>query len=165
MEIYLGLGTNLGERKKNIATAVELLEEYFGIGYTRLASLMETEPWGFSSSDRFLNTVVLFDIPVPEGTDIGKYAHELLKACKEIEKQMGRTGVPEFDSEGRRIYHSRIIDIDILLCGDARIENKELTVPHPHMNERDFVMVPLSEIATDKAKAAFPGIFVAAGRI
>ena len=63
---------------------------------------------------------------------------------------MGRRGVPEYDAEGRRIYRDRPIDIDILLCGDERVDTPELQVPHPLMHERDFVMRPLAEIFRQK---------------
>ena len=71
----------------------------------------------------------------------------ILEICKDIEKRLGRVGEPEYDAEGKRIFKSRPIDIDILLFGDSRIDCPELTVPHKLMYERDFVMVPLREIA------------------
>ena len=70
----------------------------------------------------------------------------ILEICKDIERRLGRTGEPEYDAEGKRIYHSRPIDIDILLLGDNNIDCPELTVPHRFMYERDFVMIPLKEI-------------------
>jgi len=70
----------------------------------------------------------------------------ILETCKDIERRLGRTGEPEYDAEGNRIYVSRPIDIDILLFGDHEIDCPELTVPHKLMYERDFVMIPLKEI-------------------
>ena len=72
---------------------------------------------------------------------------------------MGRTDPPEYDADGRRIYHSRIIDIDILFYGKEVIETEELTIPHPRIAERDFVKKPLKEIAKKSFREAFPEIF------
>ena len=74
----------------------------------------------------------------------------ILEICKDIERRLGRTGEPEYDAEGQRIYRSRPIDIDILLFGEHKIDCPELTVPHKLMYERDFVMVPLKEILSIK---------------
>ena len=70
----------------------------------------------------------------------------ILEICKDIERRLGRTGKPQYNEKGERIYTSRPIDIDILLFGDHNIDCEELTVPHKLMNERDFVMIPLREI-------------------
>ena len=74
----------------------------------------------------------------------------LLKICKRIERAMGRRGAPEYGADGRRIYRDRSIDIDILLYGDLSVETPELTIPHPLMREREFVMRPLAEIFPQK---------------
>lgn len=144
-EVYFSLGSNLGDRRKNILEAVRLMGERFsemeGVECkpVALSSLIETEPWGFESGDKFLNAAVRFDLMVS--------AHDILKTVKSIERQLGReTKSPSYDSEGRRIYSSRPIDIDILLYGDEKIDTPELTVPHPRMHERDFVLTPLREI-------------------
>ena len=129
---YLSLGTNIGNRKRNISDAVALLSSMAGT-VTRLSSLYETEPWGFDSPNRFINACVLLDTPLSP-TD-------LLHATQEIEKQMGRT---EKSVNGQ--YHDRIIDIDILLYDDITVDLPQLHIPHPHMHERDFVMIPLAEI-------------------
>ncbi len=144
--VYLGLGSNLGDRRRNILEAVEKLDGFFGTGHSAMSSLMETEPWGFESEDWFLNAAVRFDADIPCGTDMRVFCHSLLDRCKAIEAEMGRTGSPEYGPDGRRIYRSRTIDIDILTVGDVRISDERLTIPHPLMHERDFVMVPLSEI-------------------
>jgi 2-amino-4-hydroxy-6-hydroxymethyldihydropteridine diphosphokinase len=93
---------------------------------------------------KFLNGAVLYRIP--EGPDPEQQARELLATVKRIEREMGRIDPPEYDGAGNRIYHSRIIDIDILLFGDLQMDTEELTIPHPLMNERDFVLNPLKEI-------------------
>lgn len=140
-EAYLALGSNLGDRKQNIRRAIELLEECVG-AVVRQSSLIETEPWGFESNNSFVNAACLCTTclsPV-----------ELLHATQKIERQMGRMHksgrctLP--DGTVQAVYHDRIIDIDILIYDDVRIDTPELTLPHPHMHERDFVMVPLNEI-------------------
>jgi 2-amino-4-hydroxy-6-hydroxymethyldihydropteridine diphosphokinase len=97
---------------------------------------METEPWGFESENRFLNCVAAFT------TD--KDPVELLDTTEEIERRLGRT---QKSSDG--VYHDRIIDIDILLYGSETISTERLTIPHPLMHKRDFVLEPLTEIAPD----------------
>lgn len=144
--MYLGLGSNLGDRESNVLEAVRRLDKFFGIGYAALSSLIETVPWGFESDDMFVNAAVKYIVEVPRGTDMKEFCHSILDACKDIEAIMGRTGNPEFDKDGKRIYRSRTIDIDILLVGDVRMKDMTLEIPHPLMEERDFVMKPLSEI-------------------
>lgn len=146
VSIYLGLGSNLGDRKRNILEAVVRLDKFFGVGYSALSSLIETEPWGFESEDKFVNAAVRYDVDVPHGTDMKEFSYSVLRTCKSIEKELGRTGSPEYDAEGKRVYRSRTIDIDILAAGDFEINESNLTIPHPRMQERDFVMIPLREI-------------------
>ena len=131
--IYLGLGTNIGNKKENLTRAIEALSLALG-NYTALSTFVETEPWGFDSDNTFLNCVVAFD------TNISPT--ELLDTTEEIERRLGRTT----KSTGR-MYHDRIIDIDILLYGNDTIETPRLTIPHPLMHRRDFVLKPLAEIA------------------
>ena len=145
-DLYLGLGSNLGDRKKNLHEALEMLDRALGSGYTALSSFIETEPWGFESDEMFLNAVVKYRVAISQGTSQTEFAHGILRICKDIEKAMGRTGSPEYDPSGARIYRSRTIDIDILMIGDWRIDEPDLKIPHPGMKERDFVMVPLKEI-------------------
>ena len=102
--------------------------------YTSLSSFIETEPWGFESQNSFLNCVVAFRTTLPP--------MELLGTTEKIERELGRTA----KSNGG-VYHDRIIDIDILLYGNEIINTERLTVPHPLMHERDFVLTPLCEIA------------------
>ena len=106
---------------------------------------------------KFLNGAVLYRIP--EGPDPEQQARELLATVKRIEREMGRIDPPEYDGAGNRIYHSRIIDIDILFLGALRMDTPELTIPHKDIQNRPFVMLPLLEIAKPTLKATFPEIF------
>ena len=146
VEVYLGLGTNLGDRESNLYQALKSLDKALGCHYSALSGFHETEPWGFESDERFLNAAVRYVVSVPRGTSQAAFARYVLDICKSIERSMGRTGLPEYGPDGRRIYHSRVIDIDILLISDWHIDEPDLKIPHPLMSERDFVMVPLSEI-------------------
>ena len=117
-----------------------------GTPYKRVSSLLETDPWGFESLDKFMNAAVMYELDLPKGYNPEAEGLMILEICKDIESRLGRTGKPQYDEEGKRIYASRPIDIDILLFGDERIDCPELTVPHKLMYERDFVMIPLNEI-------------------
>ena len=149
VEVYLGLGTNLGERQRNLWEAIERLDEAFGCRYSAVSDFIETEPWGFYSQNRFLNAAVRYVLSVPAGISESDFSRGILKTCKSIEMAMGRSESPEYDAAGKRVYHSRIIDIDILLIGDWTVDEPDLKIPHPLMSERDFVMRPLSEILSD----------------
>ncbi|MDR1981555.1 MAG: 2-amino-4-hydroxy-6-hydroxymethyldihydropteridine diphosphokinase [Tannerellaceae bacterium] len=129
---YLGLGTNIGDKRKNMATAVELLSGRAGV-ILALSGLYETEPWGFVSENRFLNAALILETPLDP--------FELLDTTQQIEKEMGRTK----KSDSR--YHDRIIDTDLLMYDDLIIETTELILPHPLMHQRHFVLAPLAEIA------------------
>lgn len=129
---YLGLGTNIGNRRKNMITAAALLAERVG-DVLALSGFYETEPWGFESANIFLNAAVKLK------TDLSPL--ELLRATQEIELEMGRT------EKSNGAYHDRIIDIDILLYDHLQMQTPELTLPHPLMQTRKFVMQPLAEIA------------------
>ena len=153
MNLYLSLGSNLGNREGNIRAALERLDEALGVHYAALSGIMETEPWGFESRNRFLNCCVLYALPKKmEGEAV-------LKVCKEIERSLGRRPEAGSDGEGKRIYRDRTIDIDILFLGRERINSETLTVPHPLMRQREFVMVPLREIARPSLRSAFPEHF------
>ena len=131
--IYLGLGTNEGNKEENIRGAIEELSHLLGTP-TAVATIIETEPWGFQSDNSFLNTVVAFKSTLaPE---------EILKATQEIERRLGRTK-KSFDG----CYSDRPIDIDILLYGNRVIESEHLTIPHPLLHKRLFVLQPLAQIA------------------
>ena len=139
--VYLSLGTNQGDRRARIDEALRRLDAAIGRPYEALSSIIETPAWGFEGPD-FLNCVVRYRT--------ARRPETLLKICKRIERAMGRRDVPEYDADGRRIYHDRPIDIDILLYGDERIDTPELQVPHPLMQQRDFIMGPLKEIFEQK---------------
>ena len=146
VDLYLSLGSNQGDRQWNIETALSLLNVELKTPYKAVSSLYETEPWGFESQEKFMNAVVLYELELPEGYNPEAEGLMILEICKDIERRMGRTGEPQYDEKGERIYTDRPIDIDILLFGDNRIDCPELTVPHKLMYERDFVMIPLKEI-------------------
>jgi 2-amino-4-hydroxy-6-hydroxymethyldihydropteridine diphosphokinase len=129
--VYLGLGTNIGDRQSNLARALKLLGERLKI--EKVSSIYETEPVGYVDQPKFLNAVCLVK------TNIGPL--QLLSLVKGIESNMGRdAGFPN---------GPRIIDIDIILYGNMSMIDPELTIPHPRMNERAFVLIPLVEIAPD----------------
>lgn len=131
-DLYLSLGSNLGQRDALLRQAICLLEERVGM-VERQSDFIQTEPWGFTSSNLFLNACVLVRT---EHSPM-----ECLRLTQQIEREMGRT----VKSKGGR-YHDRPIDIDLLMYDDLHIQTAELTLPHPHMHERDFVMIPLRQI-------------------
>jgi len=118
----VGLGANLGDREGTIRRAATLL------GASRLSPIVETEPWGYADQPRFLNAVAELETALTP--------RELLDRLLEIERRLGRV------REGPR-YGPRVIDLDLLLYGDEMIEEPGLTVPHPHLGDRLFVLEPL----------------------
>ena len=124
---YVGLGSNLGDREEAIRSAAE------AIGATRLSTIRETEPWGYEEQPLFLNAVAEVE------TELGP--RELLEELLEVERRLGRER-----ASGPR-YGPRTIDLDLLLYGDETINEPRLTVPHPHLHERRFVLEPLAELA------------------
>ena len=135
-KVFLGLGTNLGDREGNIRQAVRLIGERVG-EVTRQSSLIETEPWGFESEHRFLKAVIL--------CETSQTPRQVLETTQQIERDMGRKKITNRKS-GSRTYSDRPIDIDILLYDDLTVDEPDLKIPHPLMHERDFVMIPLEEI-------------------
>ena len=130
--LYLGLGSNLGDRRTYISQAIRLLQERVG-EVESVSSIMETEPWGFLSDNKFLNAACrVSTVLTPE---------ECLKETKEIERTLGRGQ----KSQGG-VYHDRTIDIDLLMYDDLHICTPSLTLPHPRIMERDFVRIPLQEV-------------------
>lgn len=127
---YLGLGSNIGDKKKYLYDALQLLNRHEGIRITRVSSLYETEPWGYKEQDLFMNLVVEIE------TSLNPF--ELLEVCQLIESDLGR--IREMK------WGPRVIDVDILLYGKENIMTERLIVPHPYMTDRDFVMIPLAEI-------------------
>jgi 2-amino-4-hydroxy-6-hydroxymethyldihydropteridine diphosphokinase len=155
--VYFSLGSNLGNRQLNIEKALSMMDKGFGQHYEALSRIIESKAWGFSG-DKFLNCAVLYRI-FRQDLDAATDCLRIMGECKSIEKAMGRTDSLEVDEKGNRIYHSRIIDIDILFYGNEIIDIPELQVPHPLIKERDFVMMPLNEIAKPALKTAFPTFF------
>jgi 2-amino-4-hydroxy-6-hydroxymethyldihydropteridine pyrophosphokinase len=128
--IFLALGSNLGDREANLAEARRRLEERLGVDLV-CSEVLCTEPVGFSGNE-FLNQAVAFD------SDIEPM--ELLGICQQIEREMGRERhEAQYDSEGRRIYHNRLIDIDILTYNELRTNSRRLTLPHPQCYDRPYV--------------------------
>ncbi len=130
--VYIGIGSNLGEREENCRRAIALLIKE-GMKVTRLSSMIETEPWGVSNQPEFINVAIKAETVLNP--------HELLSLLKKVESEMGR--VP-----GIR-WGPRIIDLDILLYDDLAMKTYEIEIPHPGISERDFVLKPLAEIAPD----------------
>ena len=134
--VYLSLGTNLGDKEQNLLSAITEIDRRIG-SVRAQSAFLSSEPWGFESEHTFLNAAVCVE------TELSPNA--LLRATQQIERDMGRT---QKSVDGK--YHDRIIDIDILLYDDLHINTKKLTIPHPRMYERDFVLIPLREILPQK---------------
>ncbi len=131
--VYIGLGTNTGNKQQNLTRAIEELSLALDVPISS-SSFLENEAWGFETENKFLNCVITFETDIPP--------LQLLDTTEAIERLLGRTQ----KSNGKH-YSDRIIDIDILFYGDEIIECKRLTVPHPLLHIRDFVLIPMSEIA------------------
>ena len=138
---YFSLGSNQGDRRANIDEALRRLDKAIGRPYEALSSIIESKAWGFDGAD-FLNCVVCYRT--------ARRPETLLRICKRVERAMGRRETPEYDAEGRRIYHDRPIDIDILLYGEEQVDAPDLQIPHPLMRRREFIMGPLMEILPEK---------------
>jgi len=132
--VYLSLGSNLGNRRKQLIVALAKIAERAG-DILALSGFYETEPWGFESTHSFLNIAVKLE------TIISPF--ELLDITQDIERELGRT----LKTSGV-LYEDRLVDIDILLYDDLVINSLGLTVPHPLMHQRLFVLEPLAEIAS-----------------
>jgi 2-amino-4-hydroxy-6-hydroxymethyldihydropteridine diphosphokinase len=137
-EIYIGLGSNLGNRLENIRKAIELMKEQ-GIEIVKESSIYETEPMGYKEQGWFLNSVVKGKTELSPKT--------LWKRLEKIEKLMGR--------EREIKWGPRIIDLDILFYGDKILNGKELQIPHSELHKRRFVLVPLEEIAPELVHPIF----------
>ena len=131
-QVYLSLGSNLGDRKDNLAQAIRLIGERVG-EVLRKSSFLETQPWGFESDNLFVNACVLCETTLTP--------RQVLRATQKIERELGRT-----HKSVNGHYADRLMDIDILLYDDLRVDEPDLQIPHPLMLERDFVMIPLGEI-------------------
>jgi 2-amino-4-hydroxy-6-hydroxymethyldihydropteridine diphosphokinase len=129
MIVFLSLGTNKGNRERNIRRALCLLNIALGKRWKAVSDIINTKSAGFDGPN-FLNCVVAYDLRIAPGA--------LLRRCKRIERLMGRRDAPEYAPDGSRIYHDRVIDIDILLYGDERIDTPLLKIPHPQLENRPF---------------------------
>ena len=137
-QVFLGLGSNLGDREHHLMEAIRLIGKRVG-QVVRQSSFIETEPWGFDSPNRFLNAVILCETTKPP--------REVLCLTQQIERDMGRKKKTTLDAQcSTPNYADRPIDIDILLYDDLVVDEPDLKIPHPLMHERDFVMIPLKEI-------------------
>ena len=147
-EVYLSLGSNLGDREQQLKQAIRFIDERIG-EVVRQSSIIETEPWGFQSDHRFLNAAICCL------TD--KTPREVLQLTQQIERDLGKTKAHATHRPSSIthhpssiIHHDRPIDIDILLYDDWKVDEPDLKIPHPLMHQRDFVMIPLKEIMTEQ---------------
>lgn len=131
-QVFLGLGTNLGDLDQNLKSAIYEIEKRVGIVISQSA-FYKTAPWGFESKNIFLNAAVCIE------TTLNPF--EVLSATQDIERNLGRM------TKSNGTYSDRIIDIDILFFNREIINTETLTIPHPLICQRDFVLIPLKEIA------------------
>ena len=135
--VYLGLGSNLGDREAVLLQAIKLIDERVG-QVLRRSSFIETEPWGFESANRFLNAAVCCETTLTP--------REVLQATQQIERDLGKRKRHATKRQKEINYQDRPIDIDILLYDDLIVDEPDLKIPHPLMHQREFVMRPLNEI-------------------
>ncbi len=128
--VFLGLGSNLGDRRGNLLSALRMLDSIPGVRVVEVSSIYESEPWGPVEQPNFLNLVAL--------VSTRRGPREMLEACREVEDALGRVRDVR--------WGPRTIDVDILLYDDIAWEDEDLVIPHPRMRERDFVIVPLREL-------------------
>jgi 2-amino-4-hydroxy-6-hydroxymethyldihydropteridine diphosphokinase len=140
-EAYIALGSNLGDRERNLASAREALGRDT-LKIERTSSVYETEPWGAANQDRYLNQVVRGTTPLAP--------HDFLAQLLDIERALGR------DRTNAERFGPRVIDLDILLYDGITRNEADLQIPHPRMMERAFVLVPLAEIAPELAVGGVP---------
>lgn len=131
--LYVGLGSNLGDRRQNILRAATMIASQIGTRVA-LSDFFETAPWGFATPNSFLNAAMSVDTTLAP--------QQLLRRTQDIERALGRTAK---SAAGR--YADRTIDIDLLLYGDLTLATDSLTIPHPLMHRRLFVLEPLAQIA------------------
>ena len=131
--VYLGLGSNLGSRARNLSAARRRLRQK-GLRILRQSRVIETEPWGVTDQPRFLNQVVEGEW---EGTP-----RQLLRAAKDVEREGGRTRSPR--------WGPRVIDVDVLLFDDETVRHRDLVIPHPRIGERSFVLESLRELGVKR---------------
>ncbi len=128
---YVGIGSNLGNRLKNCEEAVREIKKHPKITVSKESRWIETEPFGYKDQNKFINGVIELKTSLPP--------HSLFEVLLSVEKKMGRTRTIK--------WGPRIIDLDLLLYDSLHIKDAELTIPHPGIYERDFVKIPLREIA------------------
>jgi 2-amino-4-hydroxy-6-hydroxymethyldihydropteridine diphosphokinase len=133
--VYVGLGSNLGDREAALRSAIELLGREPGVAVRAVSTFRETDPVGVTEQPRFLNAVAELETAVPP--------RELLDRLLAIERELGRERTAE------RRWGPRAIDLDLLLYGDDVIDEQGLRVPHPRLAERRFVLEPLEELDPD----------------
>ena len=127
---FVALGSNLSKREEYLSEAIDMLNEHEAIRVSKRSSVYETEPVGYVDQNDFLNMVVQVETSMS--------AYQLLDQCQQIEQELGRKRVVK--------WGPRTIDLDILLFNDEHMTAERLTIPHPHMHERAFVMVPLADV-------------------
>jgi 2-amino-4-hydroxy-6-hydroxymethyldihydropteridine diphosphokinase len=130
---YLGLGSNLGDRLANLQMAVDLLAANPGLRIARSSRVYETDPVGGPDQPDYLNAVILAETTLPPS--------ELLETCLDVERRLGRVRAER--------WGPRVIDIDVLMYDEIDVDEPNLTIPHPRMSERAFVLVPLTELEPD----------------
>lgn len=130
--LFIGLGSNLGDRSALLDEALQMIDERVG-HVLRVSSYYETEPWGFQSDNLFLNAAALVITTLSP--------QHCLKETQHIERQLGRV-----DKTVDGAFQDRPIDIDLLMYDDLEVNEPDLTLPHPHIEEREFVQIPLQEI-------------------
>lgn len=140
MDCELNIGSNLGDRRRHIISAVLALARELSPCRIELSDYIESEPWGFDSDNRFLN------LGVHISTDREIIPHDLLDATQRAERRAGN-GDPHRNADGS--YRDRPVDIDIIAMGKLKIDTPALTLPHPRAHLRDFVMIPLRQLAPD----------------
>lgn len=128
--IYLSLGTNMGDREKNLKDAVSIIQGFDQTKLIKVSKIYETKPWGYTDQDNFLNLCLEIE------TSLSPY--ELLEKCQEAEQNLKRERLVR--------WGPRTIDIDILLYDDIICEDEKLIIPHPRIHERAFVLIPLMDL-------------------
>ena len=142
-QVYLGLGSNLGDKEENLRKAIDMINEQIGT-VVRQSAFFYSEPWGYESENQFVNAAILVETTLTP--------HQLLKATQRIERLLGKTTAhaterpSDINHQPSALYHDRPIDIDILIFDDLHIDEPQLKIPHPLMQMRDFVLIPLREI-------------------
>ncbi|WP_035571952.1 2-amino-4-hydroxy-6-hydroxymethyldihydropteridine diphosphokinase [Halonatronum saccharophilum] len=129
-EVYLGLGSNLGDKVKNLKKAIKLIGDFSKTEVIQVSKLYETEPWGYKEQDNF------FNLCLKVKTDLAPYV--FLKECQRVEEVLKR------DRKVR--WGPRTLDIDILIYEGISLDDENLTLPHPRIEERDFVLWPLLDL-------------------